>query len=338
MAMTPGEVQAQTEDRAVVDTSGGWIRRLIGKSTRTVGLILLAFVAWVLVRVAVDPGAYLSFDPAILLAVGLVGGGVLLLRGQQPAYDEIDQVAVVPKPSSPLGILTLSVAFLTVGVLILVGNLGVADVTIGHIMAACLTVVAVGLVVGAWWGRSRVLIALGVVLVPLVIAGGFMHLPLRGTIGSRWVNTRSIDQVESRYELLGGTLNMHLSDLRNFSGERVIDISIAAGNATIFVPERIALTITGHIEFGNAAIGNGREEGADLVLSNSLQGKPGAGHLTINFTGGIASLYIERITYRQLHGPLPRSRQEKARRQQRAEKRDAQQQRDTGRRRQRAET
>ncbi|HWC14103.1 MAG TPA: hypothetical protein VG929_05865 [Actinomycetota bacterium] len=250
-----------------------------------------------------SPGGYVSIDPAVMFAVGLVAAGILLLRGQEPAVDDAGRAASAERERSPLGVLTLSAAFLTVGVLILLGNLGVADITIGQLAAACLTVVGLGALVGTWWGSSRFLMVVGVVLVPFVIAGGFMHFPLRGSVGDRWLGGRSIEAVDGSHEILIGAMHVNLADMRNFEGEREIDISMAAGNATIFVPERIGLTIAGHIEWGNANIGRGRQTGDDLELNETLAGTPGAGHLTINFTGGIASLYVERISHEELYGP-----------------------------------
>jgi hypothetical protein len=284
---------------------------ILRKSARALGLVLLTFVVWVFVRAVADPDGRLSIDPGVVFAVGLVGAGVLLLRGQQPVPETADQAAPMPRPRSPLGVLTLSAAFVVVGVLILVGNLGIARVTIGQLAAAALTVVALGLVVGAWWGRSRFLVVVGVVLVPFVIAGGSMHFPLKGGLGDRFVHARSIDDVATNHEILLGGLHMNLANLRDFTGEREIDISMAAGQATIFVPDRIGLTVTGEIEWGNAAVGQGPQRGDDLVLDSTIAGRPGTGHLTIDFSGGIASLYVERISYADLHGPLPGQRPQK---------------------------
>ena len=314
-----------------------WLRR----GARTVGLILLFFVAWVWVRGMADPYGYLSIDPGVIFAAALVGAGVLLLRGQQPVYDDAEAMVVEPKQRSPLGVLTLSVAFLVVGLMILLGNLGIADITIGEMAAAGLFVVGLGLLVGVWWGRSRLLIVVGTAMVPIVVAGGFMHFPLRGSLGDRWIHSRSIDNVAARHELLLGSLYMDLADLRSFDGEREIDINMAAGQTTIFIPAKIGLTIAGHIEWGNAAIGHGRQSGDDLELANELVGEPGAGHLTINFNGGIASLYIERITHAQRYGPLPTRDGPEARRIERKAERQkegrAEERRDGQRRRRRAE-
>lgn len=333
-----------TTPEDVPESSGPDARPWLRRGARTVGLILLFFVAWVWVRGMADPYGYLSIDPGVIFAAALVAAGVLLLRGQQPVYEDADAAVVEPKQRSPLGALTLSIAFLVVGLMILLGNLGVADIMIGEMAAAGLFVVGIGLLVGVWWGRSRLLIVVGIAMVPIVVAGGFIHFPLRGSLGDRWIHSRSIDNVAARHEMLLGSLHMNLADLRSFEGERHIDISMAAGQATIFIPARIGLTIAGHIEWGNASIGHGRQTGDDLVLANELEGKPDAGHLTINFTGGIASLYVERITQAQLHGPLPTRevlREQERRRDLRAERRKerrAEDRRDDRRRRRRAET
>ena len=308
-----------------------------------VGLILLTFVAWIWVLGMASPWGYLSVDAGVLFAIGLVAAGVLLLREQQPVYDETGAAVAAPRQRSPLGVLTLSVAFVVVGTMILVGNLDAAKVTMGQMAAAGLLVVGLGLLVGAWWGRSRFLVLVGVVMVPVVIAGGFMPFPLRGSLGDIWINARTIDDVEPRYEILFGSLYMDLVDMREFEGTREIDISVSAGQTTIFVPRRMSLTIDGHIEYGRAAVGLGPQRGDDLVLSNQVEGNPDAGHLVINFRGGIGTLYIERITFAQRHGisrgEMKRREERQAeRRRERRDEPEARKSRERERRRQGAKT
>ena len=319
MSTTPETLPEPTAKSSMGATAKSWLAR----GSRTVGFVLLFFVAWVWIQGMIDPFAELSIDPAVIFAAFLVGAGVLLLRGQQPAYEGTDITVAEARPRSPLGVLTLSVAFLVVGFMILLGNLRVADITMGQMAAAGLLVVGIGLLVGAWWGRSRFLIVVGTLMVPIVVAGGFLHFPLRGAIGDTWVNVNSIDRVASSYEVLVGSIHLNLADLADFEGDREIDISMAAGRTDIFVPAKIGLKITGNIEYGSASIGRGRQTGDDLELINELVGEPGAGHLTINFTGGITALYVERITHAQLHGPLPGTREDKQ--QQRAKERRAEQ-------------
>lgn len=320
------------------------IRSAARRGARTVGLIFLTFVAWIWVRGMASPQGYLSIDVGVLFAMALVAAGVLLLREQQPVYEEAGTAIAPPKQRSPLGVLTLSVAFVVVGTMILVGNLGAAEVTMGQMAAASLFVVGIGLLVGAWWGRSRFLVLVGVVMVPVVIAGGFMHFPLRGSLGGIELYARTIEDVEPRYERLFGSMYLDLVTMEEFDGTREIDISVAAGQTTIFVPRRMSLTINGHIEYGRAAIGLGPMRGDDLVLANEVEGNPDAGHLVINFRGGIATLYVERITFAQRHGisrgELKRreERQAERRRERRREEREARERKQRERRRQRAKT
>ena len=284
------------------------LRALVRRSGRALGYALLALVALLIFNGMTDPYSSFSIDPGFIFALALVGAGVLLLRGQEPVL-AIGTRIRPSRPRSPLGILTLSGAFCLCGLLILLGNLGVSDVGVGQITAAGLAVAGLGLLVGAWWGRSRLLILVGLLLLPVVVVTGFIHFPLRGSVGGREVYARSITDVEDSYELLVGTMSVDLLRVKDFPANHELDFEVAAGRVTIYVPERVGLTVNGSIEWGNAVVGRGREEGEDLHFQREVPGKPGEGELEINFNGGIASLYVERISRREIYGPSRRERQ-----------------------------
>ena len=61
-----------------------WFRR----GSRTIGVILLVFVAVVWFQSMTDPTSAFSIDAGVLFAMGLVAAGVLLLRGQEPVLEE----------------------------------------------------------------------------------------------------------------------------------------------------------------------------------------------------------------------------------------------------------
>lgn len=298
MSLTPGD-DAQPAQPATSLLDRG--RNVVRRGGRVVGVAMLTLVAFVLLRGLGDPYSSLSLDPAVLVAFGLVAAGILFLRGQEPVQQGVVSERASP-PRSPLGILTLSAVFLMAGAMILLGNLGVAGIGIGQIVAAALLVVGLGLFAGVWWGRSRLLMVVGVLLIPVVIVGGFIPFPLRGSVGARHMIWRSIDRVEDTYEILVGEVTLDLLRVRDFPEERTVNFEVAAGNVTIFIPERVGLTVTGDIEWGNATVGHGREQGENLHFANELEGKPGEGHLNINFNGGIASLYVERISRREVYG------------------------------------
>ena len=285
---------------------------MLQRGGRVFGLGLLTLVAFLFFKGMADPYGFLAVDPGLLFAIALVGAGVLLLRGQE-ATDGVTGAVRAPRKRSPLGVLTLSAVFCVCGLLLLLSNLSVDEIGIGQIAAAALLVVGLGLVAGAWWGRSRLLIVIGVLLLPIVVVAGFIPFPLRGSLGSHTVEARSIGDVEESYEILAGGLYLDLMRVKDFSEVQELDVQVAAGNVTIYLPERVGLTVDGEIEFGNAAIGRGREDGEDLQFQNELIGKPGAGHLNLNFRGGIASLYVERISHEERYGFTARERREQRR-------------------------
>ena len=118
-----------------------------------------------------------------------------------------------PKERSVLGRLTVGVALLVAGSLI---ALDVADVIVVEpvvVLASALAVVALGLLVGTIVGRSRGLIALGIVLVFLLIPVGAAPEGLRvgGGAGERLYQPTSQSELSDRYELGVGELTVDLS-------------------------------------------------------------------------------------------------------------------------------
>lgn len=305
-------VMSAPEERSMMPIahSEPWsrLRALVRRSGRALGYGLLALVAVLILNGMTDPYGSFSIDPGVIFALALVGAGVLLLRGQEPVAAEGTRLRP-SRPKSPLGILTLSAAFCLCGLLILLGNLGVSDVGVGQIAAAGLAVTGLGLLVGAWWGRSRLLILVGLLLLPVVVVTGFIHFPLRGSVGGREVYALSIEDVDSSYEMLVGTMSVDLLQVKDFPAHTELNFDVAAGRVTIYVPERVGVRVNGDIEWGNAIVGRGREQGEDLHFENAVAGQPGAGELEINFKGGIASLYVERISHREMYGPSRRERQ-----------------------------
>jgi hypothetical protein len=279
-------------------------RQALQGGGRLIGLLILGILSLIVINAVFAPGGYLSFDPTALVAMALVGAGVLLLRGQDPP-----EAAAGPKasarPPSPLGLATLSAVFLMTGLLILLGNLGVTEFGLGQIAAGALLLVGIGLLVGVWWGRSRLLIVVGLLLIPLVLLGALVDFPLRGSVGDRYVYVASVEDIRPSYELLLGALTVDLVEVKDWTTTESIDFRVAGGRVTIYIPEDISVSVRGEMEWGNATVGRGREEGEDLVFSHDLPGESGAGHLDIDFKGGIASLYIERISEEERFGPPP---------------------------------
>jgi hypothetical protein len=217
-----------------------------------------------------------------------------------------DAVAKRARTRSPLGLFSLAAAFVILGAAIVAGNLSIVTLSVGQLTALTLIVVGTGLLVGAWWGRARWLILVCLLLVPAVMVTSYIDMPPRGRVGSIYLRPITESELASRYNLLLGTMTIDLQGMRQLTGTSFLDVNVAAGNVTIYVPERFSLRVAGHIEYGNATVGRGYENGEDLSFAKSFEGRAGKGTVDIDVNGGIASLYVERISRRERLGKRSR--------------------------------
>src|SRR5674476_1300437 len=74
---------------------------------------------------------------------------------------EARRVEARPREPSSLGWYVLAGALVAIGVLAMVGNITEVHVAPGQYFGIALAIVGLGLVIGAWWGRARLLILLG---------------------------------------------------------------------------------------------------------------------------------------------------------------------------------
>lgn len=217
-----------------------------------------------------------------------------------PTYATTPPRPVAPKPPrSRLGLLTFSV------LLIVAGSLGLLDLAGLSIpgpsyFAAALAVVGLGLVVGAWIGRARGLIGLGILLVFLTgtssALGSFDHVQA-GT--QEWVVT-SFDQLQPSYSQGFGDATLDLSELdfANAPGPVTVDVNVDFGNFKVLVPPNVDVVVDGDIEAaGNADVFDeswgGLDPGTRTVTDLGADG-PGGGELHINATVDFGNLEVRR--------------------------------------------
>ncbi len=170
------------------------------------------------------------------------------------------------RPRSVLGPLTVSLAVLVAGVLLALDTAGNRSVPVAVILATTLAVVAVGLLVGAWVGRSRGLIVLGVMLsLATAAVAALPHIDVSGGLGHRTWVVRSDAQNDSPYRLGAGDATLDLAGL-TASGAHVVGASVGVGNLTVYVPRRADLAITAQVGLGaiqwqgpNSSLVSGRD-------------------------------------------------------------------------------
>ncbi len=173
-----------------------------------------------------------------------------------------------PKVKSVLGRLTVGVALLAAGALIALDVADIIDVNAVVVIGTALAVVAAGLLVGAFVGRSRGLIALGVVLVLVLIPLGALPDDIRWNAGAgagdRVYRVTSQEDLQTTYELGVGTLTLDLRRL-DLTEPVAIDASLGIGELTVLLPKDVAVTTTADAAVGSIELpGEKPLEGVDV--------------------------------------------------------------------------
>lgn len=208
--------------------------------------------------------------------------------------------AALPEPSSPrsiLGPVTAFAALATVGILGVVDALG-ASLPFSAYVAAALAVVGLGLVVGAWFGRSRGLIALGValslVLVPATVVGQLdLSAPSDDLVETSTVIPQSTSELDGAvFEHGAGDLRYDLTDV-DFSGADVAtQIRIVAGNLQIDVPDDVTLVVDATVAAGQIDVAGDEQDGLGVSTQRTIEGEDGAGTLELDVSLGFGNVEI----------------------------------------------
>ncbi len=202
------------------------------------------------------------------------------------------------RPRSRLGRLTLSVVLISIGLLAMAEMSG-HELPTATYLAVALGVVGAGLVVGAWVGRGRGMIALGIGLVLLLGAAGTAEKfddNLHGAGSISWA-PQSISELGSSYRHNAGDAVLDLSDV-DFRGQnRTIDAQIKFGDFEIILPADVDVTIDTNVGMGNVTlfgetIGGLRPSNRSIV-DNGDDG-PGGGSLTIRASVHMSNLEVHR--------------------------------------------
>ena len=201
------------------------------------------------------------------------------------------------EPRSFLGLITLSAAVVVGGLLSMLAVAGV-DVPVAVIAAAMLGVVAIGLLVGAFRGRARWLIAPAVVL--LLVAQAALVIP-RAVSGSwsagvgerRWTPTVSNP---ASYELGAGDARLDLTSLP--AGPATVSAQLGLGTLIVTVRPDTTLVVHGRIGAGDVKLpGAPTTSGTNLTLDSTVPAMTTASttvDLTVDI--GLGELEVRRAT------------------------------------------
>ncbi|MGH2736708.1 MAG: PspC domain-containing protein, partial [Actinomycetota bacterium] len=212
-----------------------------------------------------------------------------------PIYPPVVQGPPPARPrKSPLVWYTLASALIALGLVAVADNLLNQSLDFDQYVALLLVVVGAGLVVGAWWGRARSLMVVGLLLIPFVLMGSLIDsVPLNGGAGSRFYDPVNVSDVEDRYELGMGELTIDLSRLDTDDEQLDIHASLGMGKLEILVPRDIDLDVEGFAGAGLVQIAGSSRDGIDVSDEHVFDG-PGEALLRLDARVGLGEIRVIR--------------------------------------------
>jgi phage shock protein PspC (stress-responsive transcriptional regulator) len=294
------------------------IHRKRGRGSTVLGILLLAAGAiWLIGDAGLwgDPGDF----GEVVWAIALIAIGVILLREDDKADGSVRPpqtaessttqetpgetltlpAAAAPSqrrpkaPKSYLGRITLGIALMVLGTTAVLDNLGAFDASVEDYLALALAVVGGGLLVGAWRGRSRGLIMLGIVLLPLLFVSSLIDVPLKGGFGERFYRPVSVEDAAREYRLGAGKLEIDLSALTGEANPLQIRASVGAGAIRVAVPPGVRALVQAHSGAGHIEVFGRTQDGLDVDLDHST-GDASAGTILIDLDVGLGEVVVER--------------------------------------------
>jgi hypothetical protein len=197
---------------------------------------------------------------------------------------------------SRLARLVLSAALIAVGILA-VADLSGLDVRASAYLALPLTIVGAGLLIAAWYGRARSLIAVGAVLtVALGITAGAERTSSRAGGTVTW-RPAAVEQISPTYRLGIGNARLDLSGLDFTNRNEAVQVSVDVGNLTVLLPSTVDVTVQAGVNVGNANVlgeqWNGIGQSERSITDNGPDG-PGGGQLRIVASVDVGDLEVRR--------------------------------------------
>ena len=201
--------------------------------------------------------------------------------------------APAPKARSMLGRITVGLMLIAVGVLAILDiTPGVAvDARPRHYLALAITVLGLGLVVGAFAGRARWLILVGAILIPTLLFSPAMEYDWDSDEFGIALHPVTFAELDRSYSTNVGDLDLDLTSLP-WDGQTIaLDLSLDAGRIRIWVPEDVAIDGTARVKVGQVRAPSGATAGLGSPTLE-LEETGSLGTLVLNARVDVGSIEI----------------------------------------------
>lgn len=240
---------------------------------------------------------------AVILRQGEPGGTAAAPRAARPrqAPEMPADVAVSDRravraarrrrPRSPLAGYVVGGMLAAIGLFALLTNASGADVELAQFFGVALGVVGIGLVVGAWWGHARVLILLGLLMLPFAVMATFLSVPIQGGIGDHRFTPTSVAELRDEYRMAAGVMRIDLRQLPATTKPVEIKASVAAGQLLVILPEDASVDVDSAVGAGDLSILGAYQAGTQLRDHHVVVGQ--APRFVLHLEGGIGGINVD---------------------------------------------
>jgi phage shock protein PspC (stress-responsive transcriptional regulator) len=250
----------------------------IGRSTKTrVGLIVIvAIVAIVSLPVAL-PGAIVLSPLIVLVAIGVLV--------YQAAGGQVDPRVM---RASLIAVTVLGAIALGAGAAVAVAFGG------GTIVAGLVLAIGAVMIVAAFAGGARWLIAPALLLaIPVAIVSA-SDIDLHGGVGQREYRPATVADLRSEYRLGVGELRLDLRDVEFPSGTTTIKTHVGIGSTQVVLPDGACLDSNVDIGVGDARVLGRQNDGIDVDAERREDVPAGLPVVRVEADTGVGEVIIRR--------------------------------------------
>ena len=242
----------------------------------------------------VDTAPEPAAEPAERDVVGAVGEPEDL-----PQAPVVSPPPPAPPPARPrrrsiLGRLTFAALLLTLGVMAALDAANLTRPELSDYIAAVVIVAGGGLLIGALWGRSYGLIALGLIMLPVLALTTLVRIPFQGEIGEQRYEPTLVSGV-AEFEMAIGEMTVDLRQVAR--GEAVtVQADLGIGELIVLLPDDRTAVVDAEVGIGAVdASGQGQnfeEGGIALDRRFVFDGDTGGDPLQVSAETGIGVVTI----------------------------------------------
>ncbi len=177
-----------------------------------------------------------------------------------------------------------------IGVVALLDVTGILAPTAMHYLGIGLGVIALGLLVGAFWGRAKWLVIPGLLLLPLLLAARFSQLTWDYSYTNQVIRPLEVDDLLPEYRADSGSLVLDMRALDLDGAAVAVEVSVGAGELIVELPEGVAVDSFVTAQAGEVYVLGQHASGLDVSRAVTLAGDEGS--IDLNASVGVGTAEV----------------------------------------------